>query len=91
MQGPYKVTYTSLKCHIAERVATSQPKKGAFFQNSKSGFKSDLCTKAITYVHGPKMKRDASVKVVFFLSVVVRYSFSTVGFTKTRAFDTKCR
>ena len=44
MQGPYKVTYTSLKCHIAERVATSQPKKGAFFQNSKSGFKSDLCT-----------------------------------------------
>ena len=22
-------------------------------------------TKAITYVHGPKMKRDASVKVVF--------------------------
>ena len=44
MQGPYKVTYNIYLAEMSHRRESSQPKKGAFFQNSKSGFKSDLCT-----------------------------------------------
>ena len=42
----------------------------SYFQNKLSNlliFSKNSSTKAVTYDNGPKMKRDASVKVVFFL------------------------